>query len=87
MCDGRVVVRLEFTVAPSRGHPGCLGVSVEDGMLIEDAADVGARQCLGGRVHAPHRMAALKRWQAHVAALVTAQPAAEVVTLAERRRA
>jgi hypothetical protein len=31
--------------------------------------------------------AVLKRWQAHVAALVTAQPAAEVVTLAERRRA
>jgi integrase len=31
--------------------------------------------------------AALNRWQAHVAALVTAQPVAEVVSLAERRRA
>jgi hypothetical protein len=30
---------------------------------------------------------ALKRWQAHVAALVTVQPVAEVVTLADRRRA
>ena len=31
--------------------------------------------------------AALTRWQAHVAALVAAQPWAEVVTLADRRRA
>lgn len=30
--------------------------------------------------------AALNRWQAHVAALVTAQPAAEVVSLADHRR-
>jgi hypothetical protein len=31
-------------------------------------------------------MAALSRWQAHVAALVTEPPAAEVVPLAGRRR-